>query len=100
MSVRSAGSFTTRPVSPTRWCSSRSGGVDWARGPTILPPLILSLVALAIPFLIMQPGLGLGIAASKHPHPWAARLRSFTGHLAFGLGLYLAARVSLLVIPG
>jgi Protein of unknown function (DUF2938) len=74
-------------------------GLDWLRNPTILPPLILSLAALAIPFLIMQPAFGLGIAASKHPHPRAARLRSLTAHSAFGVGLYLAALASLQVIP-
>lgn len=74
-------------------------GAGWVRDPAIWPALILALVLLAIPFLIMQPAFGLGIASSKHPHPWTARLRSFIAHLSFGLGLYLAARISLLAFP-
>jgi hypothetical protein len=38
----------------------------------------------------MQPGMGLGIAASRAPDPRAARLRSLTTHAIFGLGLYAA----------
>ncbi|HVZ15235.1 MAG TPA: DUF2938 family protein [Bauldia sp.] len=74
-------------------------GTGWVRNPTILPPLILLLVALVIPFLIMQPAFGFGIAGSKLPRPWAARSRSIAGHVTFGIGLYLAARLSLLLFP-
>jgi hypothetical protein len=74
-------------------------GPGWVVQPTFWPALILALVTLAVPFLIMQPAFGLGIASSKHPHPWAARLRSFIAHLSFGLGLYVAARLSLMAFP-
>ncbi len=66
-------------------------GLDWARRPTLLPPLILSLVLLVAPFFVMQPGMGAGIAASKTPNPNAARLRSVVTHTVFGLGLYASA---------
>ena len=66
-------------------------GLDWARRPTVLPPLVLSLVLLVAPFFIMQPGMGAGIAASKTPRPNAARLRSVMTHTVFGLGLYASA---------
>jgi hypothetical protein len=69
-------------------------GLDWARHPTPLPALILGLVTLAAPFLIMQPGMGAGIAASKTPKPNVARLRSFLTHLVFGVGLYGSALLS------
>lgn len=68
-------------------------GLDWARHPTLAPAIILSLLMLAAPFLIMQPGMGLGIAASKTPDPNGARLRSAINHTVFGLGLYGAAVV-------
>jgi len=41
------------------------------------------------PFFIMQPSLGLGIAASKTPHPARARLKSLVTHAVFGVGLYV-----------
>jgi Protein of unknown function (DUF2938) len=66
-------------------------GVEWARRPTLLPPLIIGLVTVAAPFFIMQPAMGVGIAASKTPKPNVARLRSLVTHTVFGLGLYGAA---------
>ena len=68
-------------------------GLDWARHPTLLPALIVGLVTLAAPFLLMQPGIGAGIASSKTPNPTAARLRSVATHAVFGVGLYLSAVV-------
>jgi hypothetical protein len=44
-----------------------------------------------IPYFIMQPALGLGIAAAKTPHPNQARLKSLVTHTVFGVGLYLSA---------
>lgn len=69
-------------------------GLDWARRPTLAPAIILGLLTLAAPFLIMQPGMGAGIAASKTPDPNGARLRSAINHTVFGLGLYVSAVVS------
>lgn len=66
-------------------------GLDWARHPTIGPALILGFGSVAAPFLLMQPGMGAGIAASRTPDPAAARLRSLAAHGVFGLGLYVAA---------
>ena len=66
-------------------------GLDWARHPTLFPALILALLTLAVPFFVMQPGMGAGIAASRTPNPNAARLRSVIGHTVFGIGLYLSA---------
>ena len=39
----------------------------------------------------MQPSFGLGIAASKTPHPNKARLKSLMTHTVFGVGLYVWA---------
>jgi len=69
-------------------------GLGWARDPTLPPALAFGLATVAAPFLLMQPALGVGIAASKTPNPTAARLRSLMTHAAFGLGLYLAALVT------
>jgi hypothetical protein len=63
----------------------------WLARPTPLPPLVFGLVTVAVPFVIMQPSLGMGVAASRARHPGKARLKSVTTHVVFGLGLYLSA---------
>ena len=63
-------------------------GEGWARHPTILPALAVGIGSVAAPFLLMQPGMGLGVAARLTPHPGAARLRSLATHMLFGIGLY------------
>jgi hypothetical protein len=68
-------------------------GLDWARLPTIGPAVIIGIGSVAAPFLLMQPGMGAGIAASRTPRPAAARLQSLVTHGIFGLGLYAAGRV-------
>lgn len=65
-------------------------GLDWTRQPTLAPAMIVGLGSVAAPFLVMQPAMGAGIAASRTPHPWAARLHSLVTHAVFGLGLYAA----------
>jgi hypothetical protein len=68
-----------------------TAGLDWARSPTLLPALITGWLTLAAPFLLMQPAMGNGFAASKAPNPARARLRSLLTHSVFGIGLYVAA---------
>lgn len=64
---------------------------DWLQSPVIAPALLFGAVSVLTPFLILQPGLGAGIAASRTPKPNVARARSLVTHLMFGLGLYLSA---------
>ena len=66
-------------------------GTEWIHQPTLMPALIVGISTVAAPFLIMQPGMGAGIAASRTPHPGAARIQSLLTHAVFGLGLYLTA---------
>ena len=61
--------------------------------PTLLSALIFALVTLAAPWLIMQPGMGAGVFASKTPRPNITRLVNLSMHLVYGLGLYLAWRL-------
>jgi Protein of unknown function (DUF2938) len=66
-------------------------GLDWARSPTILPPMLIGLGTILAPWLVMQPAMGAGIAASRTPNPGAARLRNLATHAVYGIGLYLSA---------
>lgn len=74
-------------------------GPDWARNPSPGPALIVGVGSVAAPFLLMQPGMGAGIAARRAPRPWAVRWRSLATHTLFGVGLYLAALLSAWLVP-
>jgi hypothetical protein len=69
-------------------------GLEWARRPTIWPALIVGIGSVSAPFLLMQPGMGAGIAASRTPNPALARVHSLITHAIFGLGLYAAGWVT------
>ena len=66
---------------------------QWLQSPTLMPALIFGIVTVGMPFFIMHPSFGLGLAASKAPNPMQARLRSLMNHAAFGVGLYVSALV-------
>jgi hypothetical protein len=66
-------------------------GLEWLKRPTLMPPLIVSSATLVAPFLLMQPAMGAGIAASRTPRPNVARLRSVVTHTVYGIGLYASA---------
>ena len=73
-------------------------GLEWVRHPTIGPALIVGIGTVAAPFLLMQPGMGAGIAASRTPRPGAARIQSLITHGIFGLGLYAAGWMTRLLL--
>jgi hypothetical protein len=68
-------------------------GKVWLERPTLLPPMLLAWALLVAPYLIMMPGMGMGIAGSRTPKPNATRLKSVIGHSMFGLGMYATARL-------
>lgn len=74
-------------------------GPDWLQEPTLCPALIVGIGSVAAPFLILQPGMGSGIAASRTPRPAAARLQSLVTHTVFGLGLYAAGLAASMLLP-
>ena len=74
-------------------------GLAWVRQPTLGPALAVGIGTVAAPFLLMQPGMGAGIAASRTPRPASARLQSLITHAVFGLGLYAAGRAMQLIYP-
>ena len=73
-------------------------GLAWARQPTLAPALAFGIATVAAPFLLMQPGMGAGIAASRTPRPNSARLQSLVTHAVFGLSLYAAGLVLKLLL--
>ena len=76
-------------------------GPQWLCRPTLLPALLLGVISVAAPLLLMQPGFGMGLAASRMANPWQVRLRALVTHLVFGLGVYLVSWVvaQLLALP-
>ena len=64
---------------------------DWLIRPTFVAAVLFGIVSVIVPFLIMQPSLGMGIAAAKTPNPTQARLKSLMAHTVFGVGLYVSA---------
>jgi hypothetical protein len=72
-------------------------GIAWIQAPTIMPALLIGVGTVAAPFLLMQPCMGAGIAASRTPRPGAARVQSLITHAVFGVGLYGAGWVAKLL---
>jgi hypothetical protein len=72
---------------------------NWLARPTLLPALLFGVGTVLVPFLLMHPSFGLGIAASRAPNPTQARLRSLMAHTAFGVGLYVCAVGVSFVVP-
>lgn len=68
-------------------------GLGWARSPTLPPAMIVGYVTILCGWLIMQPGMGAGIAARRRPDANRARLLNIAGHTVFGLGLYASALI-------
>lgn len=66
-------------------------GADWLARPTALPAFAFGVLTVAVPFFVMQPAMGLGVAGARTAAPLQNRLRSLANHAVFGLGLYLAA---------
>ncbi len=60
----------------------------WLLKPELLPAVLWGMGTAVFPFFVMQPAMGLGIAASRTPHPMQARAKSLATHTVFGVGLY------------
>jgi len=69
-------------------------GLAWVRHPMIGPALLVGIGTVVAPFLVMQPGMGAGVAASRTRRPAAARVQSLITHTIFGLGLYASGWVA------
>lgn len=68
-------------------------GVAWAKAPSLGIALLVGICTVVFPLLVMQPAMGLGVAASKTPAPIKSCIRSLINHSIFGFGLFLSACV-------
>jgi hypothetical protein len=66
-------------------------GSSWTSNPRLLPALAVGIGTVLLPFLVMQPAMGAGIASSRTATPIKNCVRSLANHTVFGFGLYLAA---------
>ncbi len=66
-------------------------GQSWLASPSLIPALTVGIGTVLAPWLIMQPAMGLGIAAKNAPVPRAVRLRNLAIHSVYGFGLYASA---------
>jgi hypothetical protein len=64
---------------------------DWLMQPTLRPALVFGIGTVVLPLFVLQPSIGLGVAASRTPNPGRARLKSLATHTVFGVGLYVCA---------
>lgn len=59
----------------------------WLARPTLWPALAWGIGTVVFPLFVMQPALGLGVAASRTANPAQARIKSLATHAVFGVGL-------------
>lgn len=52
-------------------------------------PVLFGIATVVAPFLLLQPGMGAGLAARRTAAPWTARARSLLTHITFGIGLWI-----------
>lgn len=57
---------------------------------SLISALGFGLLTVVAPWLILQPGMGLGRFASRAPKPALTRTLNLIAHSVFGLGLYIA----------
>ena len=63
-------------------------GPVWLIQPEFLSAWIFALITITAGWFLLQPGMGLGWAASKTPNPWATRGKGLMAHTVFGLGMW------------
>lgn len=66
-------------------------GPAWLHAPTVWPAMATGLGTILAPWFVMQPAMGMGVAASRSSSPMATRLRNVGTHFIYGLGLFVAA---------
>lgn len=67
------------------------GGAAWVAAPKFGIPLSVGLITVGAGWFILQPGLGLGVAASKTLNPNKVRMLNVIAHAIFAIGMYVTA---------
>ncbi|GAK69155.1 hypothetical protein RRU01S_03_03280 [Agrobacterium rubi TR3 = NBRC 13261] len=65
----------------------------WFAAPTFLLPWIVGIITVGAGWFLLQPGLGIGWAASKTPNPNKVRALNLIAHTIFALGMFVAALI-------
>lgn len=68
-------------------------GKAWLAHPRLVPALVIGILTSIVPFLVVQPGMGAGIAGMATSDPLALQLKVLVTHVVFGVGLYMGGRV-------
>jgi hypothetical protein len=63
-------------------------GQSWLAAPTFLPAWILGIATVGAGWFLLQPGLGLGWAASKLPNANRVRALNLVSHTIFAAGMF------------
>lgn len=63
-------------------------GPEWFAAPTFVPAWVFAILTISAGWFLLQPGMGLGWAASKTANPKKVRLMGLVAHTVFGLGLW------------
>ena len=74
-------------------CLAAIMGPQWLAGPTFMPAWVFSILMVGFGWFLLQPGMGLGWAASKTPNPWKVRGLNLAAHTVFALGLWAGALI-------
>ena len=64
---------------------------NWLSAPALLPAWIFGMATILPGWFLLQPGMGLGFAASRRPNAWQIRCLNIMSHSVFAMGLYGAA---------
>ena len=68
-------------------------GAAWFSAPTFWPAWVFSILMVGFGWFLLQPGMGLGCAASKTPNPTKVRALNLIAHTVFAIGLWIGAVV-------
>ena len=71
----------------------------WLSSPALLPALAIGVGTVLAPWLVLQPAMGLGLAASRSSDPRAVRMRNLAIHTVYGLGVFISGAALQELLP-
>lgn len=69
-------------------------GAGWLADPAFVPLWVFSLLTIAAGWFLLQPGMGLGWAASRTASPMKVRAMGLIAHTVFALGMWVGALIA------